>query len=511
MVRRAGPEAAPPADWAFNREGPMARTLLIGFAVAAIPIVSAAAAPATPEEAARLTALFERYVSHPAPGQPSGVSVVPAGESYAVTLDLKRAAAGLESFGLTVDPYTSKSLLTPQPDGTWKVHSQDDPPLVLHFGGQTMSLAATSGTFDGTYDPKLRAFASFTQQQTGTTTVRTTPTLDQTTRIDKVTWAGTGTAAEGGTVTSTAHYTSSGLTSDVLMKPAPAPAAPATGNPAVPPPSGAGTPFTVTMPSSTQDVAAERLRVGPLLDLWAFVVAHPDHGSLVAAQDQFKGLLRAGLPVADAIRTSGAFPALSVSTPVGVVSAKTVTAAFDVTGLAATGRAAVGLSLADLAVPPGQLPPWSSGLVPTALDLHVAVDGFHAADAALATVNAVDLGKDVVITPDQKAAAMRALWPGNGTVTLAPSRLTTAMLDLKLEGQASFAPAFAGRVTVTGTGLDKEIAALQALAATEPGAGQVLGPLVLAKNLAKPNPDGSLGWLIEFGNGPVKINGAPLQ
>ncbi len=63
-----------PAAWAIKREGPMARTLLMGLAAAAIPFVSAAAAPATPEEAARLTALFERYVSHPAAGQPSGVA-----------------------------------------------------------------------------------------------------------------------------------------------------------------------------------------------------------------------------------------------------------------------------------------------------------------------------------------------------------------------------------------------------------------------------------------------------
>ena len=73
----------------------MARTLLMGLAAAAIPLVSAAAAPATPEEAARLTALFERYVSHPAAGQPSGVTVAPEGESYVATVDLKRAAAGL--------------------------------------------------------------------------------------------------------------------------------------------------------------------------------------------------------------------------------------------------------------------------------------------------------------------------------------------------------------------------------------------------------------------------------
>ena len=231
----------------------------------------------------------------------------------------------------------------------------------------------------------------------------------------------------------------------------------------------------------------------------------------MAAQGDLKGLLRAGLPFTDALKESGSVSGLAVTTPIGVVSTRTLSAGIDATGLAATGRAVLALAMTDLAVPPGQLPPWSSGLVPKALDLNVAVDGFHAADAARETVDDIDLAKDVVITPDQKAAVGAKLWPGDGTVTLAPSRLTTAMLDIKMDGKAAMGAQPAGSVTVTATGLDKEIAALQAQAATDPGAGQVLGPLVLAKNLAKPNPDGSLTWLIEFGTGPVKINGATLQ
>ena len=489
----------------------MARTLLMGLAAAAIPLVSAAAAPATPEEAARLSALFERYVSHPAAGQPNGITVAPEGESYLVTVDLKRAAAGLESFGLTIDPYTSKSMLTPQTDGTWKVHSDDNPPLVMHLGTQTVSFAATSSTYDGVYDPKLRAFTSFTQQQAGTTTTQTTPSGNQIRRIDKVTLSGNGVAAEGGTVTTTAHYAGTGIATDMVFKAPPPPDGAVPGNPAVPPPARPGTAISATAPNGTLDVALDRLRTGALLDLLAFIVAHPTHDSLVAAQGDLKGLLRAGLPFTDALKESGSVSGLAVTTPIGVVSTKTLSAGLDATGLAATGRAALTLAMTDLAVPPGQLPPWSSGLVPKALDLHVAVDGFHAADAARETVDDIDLAKDVVITPDQKAAVGAKLWPGDGTVTLAPSRLTTAMLDIRMDGKAAMGAQPTGSVTVTATGLDKEIAALQAQAATDPGAGQVLGPLVLAKNLAKPNPDGSLTWLIEFGTGPVKINGATLQ
>ena len=105
----------------------------------------------------------------------------------------------------------------------------------------------------------------------------------------------------------------------------------------------------------------------------------------------------------------------------------------------------------------------------------------------------------------------RVFLPDGGTLTIQPSRVTTKMLDVTLDGRAAMGPQPGGQVTITAKGLDKEIAALQAQAATDPGVVGVLSPLVLAKNLAKPNPDGSLAWVIAFGAGPVTVNGAPLQ
>ncbi len=487
----------------------MFRRLLLATAAAAIPALSAAAAPATPEEAARLKAVLERYVSQPAPGETSGVTVEPKGDAYALTLDLKRAAAALSSFGVTIDPYVTAVTLTPLPDGTWKVHSDDSPPLVLHVGQQTVNFAAASSAFDGLFDPKLHALSSYKQEQTGYTLAQTAPTLTQNRRIDKVLLNGTGVAAENGTTTVQGHYATSGTAADVVFKPGPS--APVSGNPAVPPPARPGMVLSYTTPDSTNDFAFDRLRAGSLLDLWAFVVAHPTHDSIVASQGDLKAMLQAGLPFFDALKESASLSTLAVTTPIGVVTAKTLGGSIDAAGLSGTGNMAYAISIADLVIPPGQLPPWSAGLVPKALDLHVALDGFHATEAGQELIKDVDLSKDVIISPEQKEAVSHLFWPGTGTVTLAPSRITTAALDLKMEGRANMGPTPAGSVTITGTGLDKEIAALQAQAATDPGAGQVLGPLVLAKNLAKPNPDGSLTWVIAFGTGPVTINGATLQ
>ena len=487
----------------------MFRRLLLATAAAALPNLSAAAAPATPEEAARLKAVFERYVSQPAPGETSGVAVEPKGDAYALTLDLKRAAAGLSSFGVTIDPYVTAVTLTPLPDGTWKVQSNDSPPLVVHVGQQTISFAAAASAFDGVFDPKLHALASYRQEQTGYTFSQTAPTATQNRRIDKVVLNGTGVAAENGTTTIQGHYAATGTAADVVFKPGPA--APVSGNPAVPPPARPGTVLSYTTPDSAIDFSFDRLRTGSLLDLWAFVVAHPNHDSIVASQGDLKAMLQAGLPFLETLKESASLSTLAVTTPIGVVTAKAIGGSIDASGLSGTGTVSTAISIADLAIPPAQLPPWSAGLVPKAVDLHVALDGFHATEAAQEAVKDLDLSKDVVITPEQREAVNHLFWPGTGTMTLAPSRLTTAALDLRMEGRASLGATPTGSVTITGTGLDKEIAALQAQAATDPGAGQVLGPLVLAKNLAKPNPDGSLTWVIAFGTGPVTINGATLQ
>jgi hypothetical protein len=435
--------------------------------------------------------------------------VTPQGDGYAVTVDVKRSLAGLDALGFSLDPYTVSMVLTPRPDGTWRVQSGDTAPLVVHAGTETISLAAKTSAFDGTFDPKLESFSSFKQDQTGYADERGTDTYVQSRHTDAVALSGAGVAAENGTVSTTSHSVGTGAGGEIVFKPKPSDPSP--GNPAVPPPAAGGTRLSYAAPTARTDTAVDRLDAAKVLDLWAFLAAHPSRDSVAAAQDELKALLRAGLPYAGAVRQSGALDMPSLSTPMGVITARSAGLSFDASGLGGTGRASLALTAADLVVPPAQLPSWSAGLVPTAIDLHVALDGFHAAEAARAAVDAVDLHHDVIITPEQKAQVGRVFLPDGGTLTLQPSRIATRMLDLAMDGHAALGAQPGGEVTVTAKGLDAEIAALRAQSDTDPGAAQVLGPLVLAKNLAKPNPDGSLAWVIAFGHGPVTVNGAPLQ
>ncbi len=90
-----------------------------------------------------------------------------------------------------------------------------------------------------------------------------------------------------GTVSVTSHYVATGTAADVLIKspPPPPPEPTDAGNPAVPPPLEPSTSITYAIPTSTADIGIDGLHTKELLDLWALLVAHPNHDSLVAAQE----------------------------------------------------------------------------------------------------------------------------------------------------------------------------------------------------------------------------------
>ena len=138
-----------------------------------------------------------------------------------------------------------------------------------------------------------------------------------------------------GTVSVAGHTVDTGTATDLLIKPAQAPAPEATeaGNPAVPPPLEPSTTIAYAIPTTTIDFGVDGLHTKELLDLWALLVAHPNHDSLVTAQDDLRGTLRAALPVLSAFRETLALDNLSVTSPSGVVSAQNVGGGLDLAGL----------------------------------------------------------------------------------------------------------------------------------------------------------------------------------
>ncbi len=484
------------------------RVLIPALLGAALSASGAHAAPATQEGADKLKAVLERYLGKPAPGEAAGVTVTPQGPDYRTSFDLKLLAHALEPFGVTIEPATSTLMLTSKDDGTWQVAADAFPPLVVHYNGQTLGSTVSTYKFAGTFDPKIPGFAEASGTQDGNSFDQEAPAMSQHRRIGHAAASQTAVATEASSAKVDVHYTFADVSDTVVIR-APAAKPAAEGAPA-PAPAPAPTEIAYTLATGQADVSADRLRIANLLDVWAFLVAHPNQDSLSASQDEFRGLLRAALPLLGGLKQNGSVNTLSLTTPTGTFAASKFAASLELANLAAAGSAAFGFNVDGLSIPSTAVPAWSTGLIPTAADLKLTLVGFHFDEAAKQAVEAFDIKKG--FTPEQRDRIGRIAWPGDGRAILAPSHITSGLLDVRLDGDATIGAAPSGRLTITVAGLDKAIAALQSAGASDPSAAQMLAQFVLAKNLAKPGPDGSLIWLLEAsGAGPLTVNGAALN
>ncbi len=492
----------------------MARSIALGLLAAAMPAMAAQAAPATREGADALMAVFERYLGHPAAGASGSVTVVPEGESYRATFDIQGMARPFEALGFSVEPASQTFSLLPQADGLWKVSSADFPALVVHAGTQTVTLRSGSYAFSGTFDPKIKSFSDATTQQTASTLSQEAPTLSQERRSASSTVTQTGALADGGSVSMEVHYVISGTTDKMTFRSPPTAGSDPDPTAAVPP---AAPPAPVEVrydtPTSTVDFTIDKLRNDALLDVWAFLVAHPNADAIKAAQDELRGLLRSTLPVMAGLKEGASVDALAVATPVGPFSFSKIAGSIALTELAAAADVALALNFDGLKVPAESLPPWSLRMIPTSIDIRPTVSGLRLNEAAREAVDDFDLKGDG-FTPAQKQKITRLMMPSEGVrIGLADSRVTSDLLEVRMNGEALVGGAVSsGRLSVTGTGLDKAIAVLQAAAGTDEMAGQVLSAFVGAKNLAKPAADGALTWDVEAdARGTFTVNGVPMK
>lgn len=464
------------------------------------------AAPATSEEAARLTTLFQRYVGAPASGRASSVTVTPSGDSYRAELDLTRLMAPLSAFGLSVastSPYAAT--LTPQADGTWHVRSDDFPAIAFTLRDQTTTLKYENYRYDGVFDPRLGAMRDLTTSMTGLTAGGVSSLAStQQQYTAAVTGHQTGRDAGNGSVDLEAHQTAANLDYKITMQNRPTKDAPQTVSFAL----GA------KAPSASTDTALSHLSMTSILDLWAFLVAHPSKAALKADQAGLKSRLHAVLDADPHGSASTDVQKLAMTTPIGTVALDRFKENLEI-GDKASGRAAFGLHYAGLSVPVDRLPPWAPNLMPTALDLDLAVGPLHLNEGLGKAVTALDLGAAHPLTDAQASDVMRTLAdPDALAVTLSPSTVTSALMTVNAQGSVRMETGGqpVGSAVVTASGLDAALGALNGSAKDDPTATQAAAVLTLAKQVGKAVGPDTYTWTIEASAGkPVTINGAPLS
>jgi len=448
---------------------------------------TACAAPATPEGAARITSSLQTYL-----GSKEGVvTVVPNGAVYDVTVDFAPLVSKLDvpDVSFTITPQHLK--ITDQGDGVWGV--KQDEPFRYEFNtpGVKVSISAASRKGEGTFDEKLGALSQWSSDlldfrilqkvDESSKNVETNAEYSFATYHTEM----TGTASVVGGVDWAMETRATDLKESMMV-------------PGVPP--AQGVPIAFSADAIVGRIDVKGMRIAPLMQIAAWLVAHPSEIEIMVNQEEIRPIVRAALPVFENMEGGFTYQGNSIDTPIGTFSASNITAKAIVNGLVADGRVRESFSFDQIGVPPGVVPEWATPLIPTSGSFDIEGSGFNLADPAALIVGAVNFKSEPILPTGMQSSLLSALLPdGSFDLTFAPAQIKSPLYELNYEGAMTIdvgpgaIPTGAGKVRLSG--MD---AILAALGKAPNGQTDIaIKGLMMARGIAKPGAVGELVWNID--------------
>ncbi len=464
-------------------------------------------AAATAEEAASIKASIQAYVGN----EPGVVEVTPDGDDYEVTLDvmpyIKKNAK--PDFTATFDPMTI-TLSPGDEDGTWDVSSSGPYAFSMSAGDQ-FNTSGKIENFDwqGTFDEALGAMSESTTTAKGITfsSKINQPELNMKTAVEysigsvesksKATEAGEGLADSESTI---------GFADIKVSSKSEVPAGAAASGPSLD--------YDASVAKGSYVTTMKSANLAGLLDLVAWLVAHPKEELIKQDQAALKEKILAALPVFANLTSTSTFETLKVNTALGTFAAELGGSSIALNGVVKDGKFGEGINLSGISIPPGLAPPWAADLVPTSMKLDFAVSGFDVEAPVRLAIGAMDLTKDPVLPAEVESQMQPAFTPTNTViVTMNPGEIVSPVYTLSYEGAltVNLAGLPTGKATIRLRGADALMAKLSA-AGEDPMAKQAVPMLVAAKGFGKAEADGSIVWVIEGTTaGAVTINGLDMS
>ena len=466
---------------------------------------SAFAAPATPEEAARLAALFQSHV-----GDVPGVfTVKPNGDAYDVTADAMPLVAKIPLRPGEVKPMISitpwQFQIADQGNGKWLV-TQNKPFDMSVKAENRLELVIKVGSvnYAAMFDANLRFF---TQTKADMADITLTEKLDspETGKMDvayalkSMHYESANRETSPGVMDGEGKATFDGL--QEIIKSAPS----AEGE--IP------LDLTINAASGWQNVAFTGFRTVAVYDAFGWLMKNiPGDGKELDAskQAELKGLIEAVLPLFQNIKMQGGAETITVGSPYGQFGLAKMDVGVDMNGLVKDGLFRESLSMEKLTMPDGLVPPFATDFVPDRFAVDVKVTGFDV-DApvrlALADMNKLSESGS---NPEFDAQIAKAFMPtGAVTVTLNGMDLAGKVYDLSMDGAMTAGPEVkpAGKGAIHAKTLIPLISAMAALP-KELGMDMASTVLIAFNAMAKKQTDGSLLWDVEgTEDGKFLING----
>jgi hypothetical protein len=490
---------------------PWRASLLAAIALGASSAGAAAKdLPATPEGAEKLNAFFAAYLGKSAAGDPATLAVTPEGADYLVAFDIGALLAPLKNVGDSYDAAVMKFKAFEQDDGAWRVEQSDFPTITAHskrkdvFVDATMTMSGLKAVL--VIDPAI-SWVRSGQASNDKFAVRAHgPGIDETLDFGALQATIASQASADGVLSTGLQETVGTIAFTMAIDPS-----------AMKPDANAAAdakPVNVAARADTASVDAklDGLKPKPLLDLWAFLVAHPTRAELAADEAAFKALLTAMLASQVSLDEKVGLEKLTVQTPRGLVAFDSAKVGLGGAAAGSASRFEEHFSASGVSLPPGLVPAKFHDLVPTSFDVGFKVSGFDLTTAGAEAIADIHLAGDAPPISGEDNAKVWAKLIGAGPVLIEvpPSHIVAPLLDLSIEGQVHYQGAkSSGTLTVRMRNFDKTMAALKGLG---PDAEKKLIPfLAMAKGMANTESDGALSWVGELGeDGMMKVNGLPL-
>lgn len=481
------------------------------FITTTIFLVSASAASlaaATQEEADRIKASLQSYLG----SEPGVVAVAAQGDDYVITLDATPylAKVGTSGFTAKVDPYVMTA--RPKGNGQWDV-SQSGP---MAFSWNAPGISSVDGKiasqeWSGVFDEATASFLSSTFAYTGITINQTMD--DPQTKIKTTAatayenWSGTSTGVPrgDGSVDVTSTMAISGVTS--AAKTEMPPEMVAAGMPSLD--------YTLNNAKSDYTTSAKGLRTKTILDLVAWLVAHPSKDLIVQDQAQLKEKILAALPLWESIDGAATMNDTSISSAYGQFGIPVGSFGLSMSGISKEGKFREAFGFSGLTIPPGITPPWTEGLIPSSFKIDFTLDGVDLEAPTKLFLAQADFAKDPPISPESGLLFLPAFAPKNTIgVTLVDSEISSPVYTLTYDANMviNLSGFPTGKANIRMKGLEDVLAKVQAAAATDPMAQQAMGGLVAFKGFGKVEADGTTLWAIEVTpDSKVLVNGLDVS
>ncbi|HEY3719245.1 MAG TPA: caspase family protein [Roseiarcus sp.] len=465
------------------------------------------------EGVAKITSFFETYIGKSAALQPALV-VTPEGSDYLVTTDLGAPTSPFKAAGIGHDSAAFHFKVSEQEDAAWRVEFDNFPTYhanITQSNDAILLSASARGIKSTTFlDTQLEWIRSGQTRIEDMAFRGRLPGIDATVSGGPLQATITTQPSPDGAVSTNAQESVGALDVTVVVDPKVVDLSN----------SGSAQPFNANarFDSGSLEFKLDGVKPHPLLDLWAFLVAHPSRPELAADEAAFKTLLTAALPAQSVLAEDFAVQKLSVQTPQGTFALDGAKVATSVAAAGASSRFEQHYAATGVALPPGLVPAPYRDFVPTSFDLRFKVAGVDLTAAGTEAIADMHLAGDVppVSAEDEAKISAKLLGAGPLVIDIPSSHIRAPQLDLGFEGQIRY-PDVLGAGKATGTiafrahNFDQTTAAALKVAAGPEGEKKLIPVIAMVKGLAKTDPDGVMTWVCEIGDDRIlKVNGMSL-